>query len=187
MTKAKPETTAPEDQAQATAGVAAQADQAGTAPLSGPEDLPPADKADAAADDAADPSAEDTTAADLEAAKAAETESAAAEVAGAEAVVFVTEGPKDAAAHALAAQKPAKALSIEKLRAAIAQIEAGNNGLQRDILMAELGKVKGAKIEDKGGTYRIRLHGLEVTNTGGWAMALSNWCSKARRACMNAA
>lgn len=169
MTKTKPETTAPEDQA-----------QAGAAPLSGPADLPPTDQADAAAaaaadaatDDAGDPSAEDTTAAALEAAKAAEAD-AAAKAAEAEAAAKAAEA------------KPAKALSAETLRAAIAQIEAGNTGLQRDNLLAELRAIKGAQIEDKAGTYRVKLHGLEVTNTAGWSMALDTWCSKARRAILS--
>lgn len=89
------------------------------------------------------------------------------------------------AAEKAAAEAAAPDPKPEKWRAAIARIEELNSKLHRDALLDELRLVKGAKVEDKNNTYRIRLHGLEVTNTAGYEQALNAWCSKARRACMN--
>jgi hypothetical protein len=89
----------------------------------------------------------------------------------------------EADAAAKAAEKgKRKKLSEADLRAAITAIEAGNTDMHRGALVEKLREIKGARLEDADGTYRVKLHGLEVTNTAGWSMALTNWCSKARRA-----
>ena len=112
-----------------------------------------------------------------EEALAAEAEAAEKAKAAAAAEAEAAEKAKAAAA----APKAAPKLSDADLRAAIAAIEGRNTDLHRAALLAELGRTKGAKIEDKANTYRVRLHGLEVTNTAGFAQALTVWCSKARR------
>lgn len=113
---------------------------------------------------------------EAEAKAAAEAEAAAAAAAEAEA---------KAKAEAEAKAKAKPKLSEEALRAALTVIEARNTDLHRKDLVAELAQIKGAKIEDAGNTYRVRLHGLEVTNTAGLSQALTVWCSKARRAILN--
>lgn len=86
---------------------------------------------------------------------------------------------------AKAVPKATKKLSEADLRAALTMIETRNTAMHREQLVADLVTVKGNKIEDKNGTTLVRLFGLECTNTAGLSMALTTWCSKARRAVMN--
>lgn len=130
----------------------------------------------------------DAAALAAEAAAKAEAEEAEVEAklkADAEAAEAEARAKAEAEAVEKAKAKAPKKLSDAVLREAIAQIEARNHDLSRSGLIEELRALKGAKLDDKDNTYLVRLHGLEVTNTAGWAQALTAWCSKARRAILN--
>lgn len=157
---------APEDQADPAPDAGDQADQAAQATARGDQ----ADVADPAEQLAAYAAAQEANAAAI-----------AEDAAQAEAARLAEEEAREAAAAAARkADKPAE----DDLRARLAEIEAGNTDEGRPELLKRLRKRPKAKIEDANGTYRVRLHGVEVSATSGWPQALADWCRKARRTIM---
>jgi CHASE1-domain containing sensor protein len=118
-----------------------------------------------------------TTAEDIAAAEAAQAKADAEAAAAKAAAEAQAKAPKGKEAKA-------KMASAAELRAAIAQVEAGNNGNQRAALVEAMIEA-GAKISYKADAVQMDWLGVKMQTTAGLTIALSTWCSKARRAILN--
>lgn len=76
-------------------------------------------------------------------------------------------------------------LSEKDLRATLADIEARNSDLTLPGLLQDLAAIDGALVDHfPDGSAKVSVHGLSVTAPS-IRLALTNWCSKARRAVMS--
>jgi hypothetical protein len=111
------------------------------------------------------------------AAAQAELEAAQAEKAKAMAELAAAKKPKSK-------KKDAPPLDAAQLRELLAQVETGNNRLQRAALIERLAKLPKVKIEQAEDQTMISMGGVQVIAASDEA-ALSLWCNAARRACLS--
>jgi hypothetical protein len=88
-------------------------------------------------------------------------------------------------AEVAAAAEAKPVLDMARLRGLIAEIEASNNTLQQFKMIDALRDNHDAVIDTGDAATVVRLAGIEVTVAGGRTVALTTWCSKARRAILN--
>ena len=95
-----------------------------------------------------------------------------------------TAEPKKAPRLKAAKRMKANPVLAEDLRAAIAQVEAGNHSLSRDALVEAMTGA-GANFDDRDNAVYIDWLGVNIHTTARLPNALTVWCSKARRAILN--